>query len=640
MLETLRPEELAHLGPLAEGVTGGEVVEPNLTQKRTPSMQRHIVGAVTTLASLVLPVPQVHGLPRTAAHGAAPADSAAYTVEYTRPLAARRTLRVTSTFWVTGQEPLLLSLPAWTPGAYELSWYAKNVLSFAATGDGRPLAWDKADYDTWRVRPAGAKSLTISFDYRADSSDNAMSWTKSDFAFFNGTNLFLYPEGREGSLRATVTIKTEADWHVATGMKLVAPRRYAAQSLDDLLDMPFFVGAIDVDSAKAEGKWIRLATYPAGKLAGESRARFWKEYQSMFSPMIAVFGEAPYENYTTLVVFNEDTEGASALEHSNSHLGVYTPFIIDNPIFSSITAHEIFHLWNVKRMRPAEMWPYSYDRAQPTTLLWVSEGITDYYADVVLVRAGVIDSAQFLALTQGKIEEVRAAPPVALEDASLSTWIHPSDGTGYLYYPKGSLAGFLLDVMIRDASNNTASLDLVMREIYASSYKKGKGFTTDEWWAAVTRAAGGKSFVEFNARYIDGREPFPWAQTLGMAGIRLVVDSLREPRLGVTTEGDSLGVRVTATDSGSAAQLAGVKVGDYLITVGEIAVAEGFGERFRARYGRAEGQVIPVKVRRNGQTLTLDLKLQLFLRTEERLTWDRSASPKAARLRHALLTGR
>lgn len=571
----------------------------------------------------------------------APVADVEYTVEFTRALAARRTLRVTTSLTTSGREPLLLSLPAWTPGAYELSFFARNVSSFAATGDGKPLAWDKLDADTWRLQPNGARKVSVSFDYRADSMDNAMAWSRPDFTFFNGTNLFLYPEGRDAAFTATVAVRTEADWKVATGMASTgASRTYAATNYHDLVDMPFFVGAFDLDSSRVADRWVRLATYPAGQLAGEQRKAFWNQLDRMYQPMIDVFGDAPYDAYTNLLVFSDESDGGSALEHSNSHVGIYTPLIIGNDLLPSITAHEIFHLWNVKRMRPVEMMPYRYDRAQPTPLLWVSEGITDYYADLTLLRAGIVDSTGFLALTQGKMEEVNAVPPVALEDASLSTWIHPTDGTGYLYYPKGSLAGFLLDVMIRDASDNASSLDAVMRDMYQRSFKQGKGFSTEDWWTAVTRAAKGKSFAEFSAKYIDGRDPFPWTQVLPLAGLRLAVDSIREPRIGVFTEQDSTGVRVTATDSGSSAQVAGIQAGDYLIAVGDVSVTEGFGERFRARYGKSDGQMVPVRVRRGGQDMTLQMRVQLNVRTETRLTFDRGASPRAVRVRRGLLNGR
>ncbi|MBL8979138.1 MAG: hypothetical protein JNM53_12035, partial [Gemmatimonadetes bacterium] len=268
---------------------------------------------------------------------------------------------------------------------------------------------------------------------------------------------------------------------------------YAERTYHDLVDMPFFVGRFDLDSATVDGLNVRLATYPAGTLAGDARAAFWAQYRKLFAPQVQVFGERPYSSYTTMMVFPPEFGGGSALEHQNSHVGIYTPEGIGQPWIASVTAHEMFHAFNVKRLRPAEMVPYRYDVAQPTVWLWVSEGITDYYADLTMLRGGVIDSAAFLEETGNKIAQVNQVPAVALEDASLSTWIHPTDGTGYIYYPKGSLAGLLLDILIRDASDNRRSLDDVMRETYQRTYKQGKGFGATEWWGAVSRAAGAGS---------------------------------------------------------------------------------------------------------------------------------------------------
>jgi predicted metalloprotease with PDZ domain len=356
--------------------------------------------------------------------------------------------------------------------------------------------------------------------------------------------------------------------------------------------------------------------------------------------MMKVFGEMPVTTYANLIVFDSSMAGAAALEHQNSHVGIYSPFIIDHEFFPSITAHEIFHLWNVKRMRPADMVPYRYDREQPTTWLWVSEGITDYYADLVQVRGGVIDSAHFVRLVTGKIGEVAAAPTVALEDASLSSWTRPTDGTQYIYYPKGSLAGFMLDVMIRDASNNARSLDTVMRDVYLSTFKAGRGFTSQDWWGAVTRAAGGRSFADFNTRYVDGREPFPWATVLPLAGLRLNVDSIREPWIGVSTNVDSGGVMVMQVEADGAARVAGVEVGDYLVRIGDIPVSDpDFGARYRARYARSDGETVPLVVRREGVERTLTLPVKNRLRTVETIVFDRNASPKALRIRSGILKG-
>jgi predicted metalloprotease with PDZ domain len=302
----------------------------------------------------------------------------------------------------------------------------------------------------------------------------------------------------------------------------------------------------------------------------------------------------------------------------------------------------MFHSWNVKRLRPADMWPYAYDRAMPTVWLWVSEGITDYYAPLALVRGGVEGEDYLWANLSEKMAEVAAAPPVALEDASLSTWIHPQDGTGYLYYPKGGLAGFLLDVMIRDASDNRRSLDTVMRELYETDYERGRGFTGDEWWAAVSRAAGGRSFADFAARYVDGREPFPYAQVLPLAGLRVRTDTVRAPRIGVFSQPDSAGAHVTNVVPGSMGERAGIRVGDYIVSIGDVQGRgqEDFGAAYRARYGTAaEGTPIPIVVRRGGQTLTLQGAVNFATSTIDRIVPDPNAGAKAVRIRNGIAHG-
>ena len=163
------------------------------------------------------------------------------------------------------------------------------------------------------------------------------------------------------------------------------------------------------------------------------------------------------------------------LEHQNSHVDLTNVLAIGQPVLTSVYAHEIFHAWNVKRLRPADIWPYQYAHEQPTSWLWVSEGVTDYYADLALVRSGVSDSNAFFATTAGKIREIAALPPFGLDDASLSAWIHPTDGTADAYYPKGSLAGLMLDILIRDASDNKHSLDDVMRGLYRAGVQGGEG---------------------------------------------------------------------------------------------------------------------------------------------------------------------
>jgi predicted metalloprotease with PDZ domain len=361
----------------------------------------------------------------------------------------------------------------------------------------------------------------------------------------------------------------------------------------------------------------------------------------MIPPQVAVFGEVPWENYTILQIADTSYQGASGLEHQNSHVNVFTPLAIGSEFLPSLLAHEIFHAWNVKRLRPAELWPYAYDRKQPTALLWISEGITDYYADLSLVRGGVVPPDGFYAALSEKMNEVLGLEPVALEDASLSTWIHPTDGTMYVYYAKGALAGFMLDVMIRDATDNRRSLDHVMREIYATTYKRGRGFTNAEWWEAVNRVIGPgheRRLEEFHARYVDGREPYPWAELLPLAGMRIA--ELRMPRFGIATSVDGSIVVVTDIEEGSAAAVAGVRAGDVILAIGDIPIDDPmWGQRFRAFYESAqEGAPVAIRVRRGAQTLTLQSALR-FETAGVAVVEAENASPKARMVRAGILGG-
>ena len=571
----------------------------------------------------------------------APITDVNYTVSFNAASARNRTMRVAMEFRVTGSGPVLLSLPAWTPGAYELSFFSRWVTNFGAQADGKPLQWEKVDYDTWRIQRGNGRSVRVTFDYVADTLDNAMSWSRPDFLLFNGTNVFLYAEGRSLDFPATVHIETEPTWLIATGMKAGArPRTYTAPNYHDLVDMPFFVGQFELDSAQFADRWMRFATYPVGSVSRSERANMWQQFRRTIPPQAAVFGEIPWETYTVLQIADSSYPGIAGLEHQNSHVDITHPTAIGDLLLASINSHEFFHAWNVKRLRPAELWPYRYDRAQPTTWLWMSEGVTDYYGDLALLRSGIVDSATFLRLTESKVLEVSAVPPIAPEDASLNTWVEPVDGTEAIYYAKGSLAGFLLDIMIRDASNNRSSLDDVMRALYRDTYKRGNGFTGEQWWRAVSSAAGGKSFDSFRDRYIDGREPFPMAQVLPLAGLKFDVDTIREPRLGVTTAQDSLGVIVLDVDPGSSSAAAGVRPGDYLLAVGTVPVEDqNFGDRFRATYVNKGNIPLPLRVRRGTETLTLNASLRTTMRFVSHIRVDTAATAKAVRVRGGIFRG-
>ncbi|HEV8125926.1 MAG TPA: PDZ domain-containing protein [Gemmatimonadales bacterium] len=577
----------------------------------------------------------------------APISKVRYELTFTPATAVNRSLHVVMHFDVAGPGPVLLSLPIWTPGAYEVTYFARFVSAFSARSGNADLTWDKLDFDTWRVRPRAAGPVTVEFDFQADQFDNAKAWSMSDFAFVNGTNVFLYPEGRSLAFPATVTVHTDPAWLVATSMTPTGrPNEYGEGNYHDLVDMPFFIGHFDLDSAEVSSRWTRLATYPAGAMAGQARTTYWDQIKKLIPVESAEMGETPWKSYSIMVVFDSTFGGGSALEHQASHLSLYNTGFMNTPVIPSITAHEIFHAWNVKRLRPADLVPYRYSEEQPTPWLWVSEGVTDYYADLTMVRSGVAADSDFYNQIAGKISRVANVPPVALEDASLNIWIHPTDNTDAIYYPKGSLAGLMIDIMIRDASDNRRSLDDVMRELYRATYKtRFTGFTPADWWGAISRAAGGRSFAEFSRKYVDGRAPYPWSEVLPLAGLRFQVDSQPVARMGIAADAKdsaSGGVRISQVVPGGAMEEAGLKVGDIVLRVADIPVSDpnAYGPAFRQRMaGQPEGTGYDVVVVRDGQQLTLHAKLRFLPNVVYSVSEDPNASGKAVRIREGILNG-
>ncbi|MGH7655352.1 MAG: PDZ domain-containing protein, partial [Gemmatimonadaceae bacterium] len=344
-------------------------------------------------------------------------------------------------------------------------------------------------------------------------------------------------------------------------------------------------------------------------------------------------------HYDVMQIADSGFGGMSALEHENSNVGIIGAAYMDEDFVPSVYAHEIFHSWNVKRLRPLDMWPYNYQVMQPTPWLWVSEGITDYYADLALVRGGVITATGFLGKTEVKMDHVNKTVPVAITDASLDAWIHMTDGTEDIYYDKGSLAGLALDIMIRDATDNGASLDGVMRSLYTGDYKAGKGFTPEDWWSAVSRAAKGANMKEFIAKYVDGRDPYPWAQWLALAGWRIHTDTLHQARMGVSFQRDTAGLLVVIVDPTSMAAAAGMRPGDLVTSVDGVPVSNPAWEDWRTKYAQREGTPLEIVFVRDGRTMTINPPVKVAMLINRRLEADPGASEKAKRIREGILHG-
>jgi len=576
----------------------------------------------------------------------------AQTVKYeiSIPSPSANLLHVKAEFPAGGKDTLYASLPAWSPGAYEIQNYARYVRGFGVrSATGAALFWDRYDKDTWRVATGKSERVTIEFDYLADTVDLSFARVVDDYGQFLGTNLFLYEEGQL-QRPAEVWFALPAGWQVATALKGSGGGPYTAADYHELADAQTFVGTYSLDSLQADGAWIRLAVWPADAYTPAVARNLRSTVEKIARTQDRLMGGPVCGTYTIFFsAIREPISFGGGLEHSCAQYDVLpqTAFADAQGTLGNfmipLISHEFFHRWNVKRIRPAEMWPYDYHGEQYTALLWWSEGVTDYYADVTNLRSGLWTAQQFLASAGGNMQQVESAPePWSEEDGSVATWINEVYVNGsQLYYPKGSLTGLLLDVSIRDATNNARSLDDVMRALFTRFYQSGKGFSTNDL-LALLREFGMPDVDGFYQRYINGREPLPYEAVLAKAGIAPNRQTVATPFLGVNAPPNDQGQRIVlGVVPGSAAERAGLKRGDVLVKVGDVALrpdAEWTPE-YRARYRGKAGQPLTLVVQRNGQTLSLATTVQERTATTFAPSLAPLPSAKQARLWKGLATG-
>jgi predicted metalloprotease with PDZ domain len=576
------------------------------------------------------------------------AQSVRYEVAVTDP--ASHLFHVTAELPSGGKDTLYLSLPAWSPGAYEIQNYARYVRGFGATSAAaQPLFWDRFDKDTWRIVTGKNARVTVQFDFFADTIDLSLARLTGDFGQFLGTNLFLFEEGQPGR-PAEVRFRLPVGWQVTTALRGGGNGVYRAADYHELADAMTFVGRFTLDSLQVDGKWIRIALWPATDYTPAVARNLRGGIGKMAQVQNRLMGGAPYDVYTVFFnVIHEPIEFGGGLEHSSAQYDIMPAqaFAASSGTLGDfmypLLSHEFFHLWNVKRIRPAEMWPYDYHAEQFTPLLWWSEGVTDYYADLTNLRAGLWSPEQFIQNINDNIQQVESAPePWSVEDGSVATWINEVYvNSSQLYYPKGSLVGLLLDISIRDATDNAHSLDEVMRTLLARYYRQGRGFSTADLLGEL-RAAGMPAVDSFYQRYVNGREPLPYDVVLAKAGLSVARNKASVPFLGITAGvASGADVDVQAVTPGSSAEAAGVQPGDVLVSVGDVTVApdQDWAATFRSRYRGRAGQPLTITVRRGGQVVTLNTVVRE--RSSGRVTVSRAASPtpQQTRIWQGLATG-
>ncbi|MCX6559242.1 MAG: M61 family peptidase [Candidatus Aminicenantes bacterium] len=479
-------------------------------------MKRRMILGFLLMSMLALPV--------TSRGGAVP-FSMAYTVSVGDPAAGLFHVELRCDGWPGG--PQSFRMPVWMPGYYGVMDYPSGVQGFLALdGRGRPLFWEKSAADAWRVQTGRAARFTIRYDIKVPAPFITQSGLNEKRAYIAPPGVFLYPDRRLG-LPVIVTIDPGPFWKdVATGLDPVPgrPRTFAAPDFDALYDSPFLIGNLERLSFEVRGVPHAFYGFDLGEF---DRSAFVSDLKRLVEAAVSIFGEIPYKRYAFLAV----GPGRGGIEHAGSMavslggLSGYSAATHRGTL--KYLAHEYFHHYNVKRIRPFELGPFDYSRPNRTRMLWMAEGFTVYYETIVMRRAGFLGEDEMLAAAASPITAVERRPGRLVQSAAESSYVSWDQGpfggdpaTTVSYYDKGAVIGLLLDLAIRKATAGARSLDDVMRALYKEYYReKGRGFTEAELRAVCEKTAGETLSEVFS--YADTAKPVDYAKYLGCAGLAL-----------------------------------------------------------------------------------------------------------------------
>jgi len=571
-------------------------------------------------------------LPFLAAAQTTPVDIS-FTVAMPRPHTHLFDIDIAIKRTMNGPPEERLVMPVWTPGSYMVREFARHVQDFvAADAAGQPLKWEKTNKDTWRVVTNGAREWHATYRVYANELSVRTSELNSGHAFWNNATLLMY---LEGFLKSPSTVRVLAPdvWKVATGLPAVPGQKnnFHAENFDILYDSPFEASNFKTLVFNVKGVPHRIVIDGEGNYDSE---RMRVDVQKIVETQAALMGEIPYRDYTFILHLRSNAGGG--LEHLNSTALGYPRFGFrirtgdratsaapnaaetdrDYRGFLSLVSHEFFHLWNVKRIRPDALGPFDYTQENYTKVLWVAEGITDYYADLSLRRAGLITESEFLSATARSIQQLQNTPgrlEQNVEESSFDSWIkyyrqdENSINSQVSYYDKGALLGLLLDLEIRKRSNGAKSLDDVMRYLYAEFFKKNRNYGPGDFQKACELMAG-SSLEEFFNKYVRGTEELDYNAALEAAGLRLDTGGgTGSVYFGADVAMDDDRLIVRRVYAGSPAYEQGLNAGDQIVAMDNMRVTREF---FNARMAEKKpGDLINLTIFRFDDLSTLLIKL-------------------------------
>jgi predicted metalloprotease with PDZ domain len=529
---------------------------------------------------------------------------------------------------ITG--PARLVMPSWTPGSYLMREFPRNVVTFAAAdGTGAPLPSRKTDKNTWEIGAPADGRLRARYLVHADELTVRTSHLDASHGFVNGTSVFMYLDGRQDE-EIGLEVRPPHGWRVTTALEETAPNVFRAAHYDELADSPLEIGTHALVEFEVDGIPHRYAIWGRGNYDAQ---RLIADTTRIVRAEKALFGELPYRSYT--LILHLIPGGSGGLEHRDSTVLVADRWAFRGPAYESfqgLVAHELFHAWNGKRIRPAVLGPFDYVREAYTRELWVVEGITTYYTDVILRRAGLITPQRYLDKVAEQITRLLSIPGrlvQPLEEASFDAWIkfyRPDANTPNAtisYYHKGGLVALLLDLEIRRATENRRSLDDVMRALWAESGRPDVGFPERRVEDVASEIAG-RDLRPLLEQWIRGTQELDFAPWLAAAGLELVpaheqrpapgqpprpqAEPQREARVGFQFKMEGGKTVVGNVLAGTPAWRAGVSAGDELVALDGLRVdAMSLGMRMQEKQ---PGTTALLTVFRRDELITLQLPVE------------------------------
>lgn len=535
---------------------------------------------------------------------------------------------------------VLVQMVAWN-ALYQIRDFSSHVQEVAASAGSETAAVQKIDKQTWRIQGSG--TVTVRYATYWDEVGPFGTQLNGEHAFINPAMILLYvPDRRAESVSISVN-EMPSGWNIESAATVamnsfgtVRVVTVQSPSYDALADSPIEIGKFQEFDLGGVSPRITVVVHGdkwKKKLIEEDLKQICR-YE------IQLMEGAPFDHYTFILHIGKGA-GGGGMEHSYSTaIGVPS-----DEYLSGVAAHEFFHLWNVKRIRPATLEPVDYTKEQYTRALWFAEGVTSTYGSYTLVRTGIWSKDRFYQDLGEQITELESRPAdrwQSAEQSSLDAWLekyplYNQPDYSVSYYTKGQVLGDLLDILIRDRTNNAKSLDDVLRAMNQDFAKQGKFYRDSLDVRLESEKVAGGSFEEFFQKYVAGTEPFPYEQVLSLAGLHLRTTEQRRATLGFAVEREASGAFIIrAVDADGPAAQAGLRVGDAILTWngGEV-------PRRPSRWVMEQkaGDLLTLHIRREDKELTLELHLGEIKETAYEVQEDSHAGDKARRIREGLLRG-